>query len=223
MKASAANLEKTEQSIRDCLAEGQMAAQSLNDFVYQVRKFDLYKAGGFKTFKEWCESGRIKISYSHLQKLAGCGEVEQCLEKYSAEYFSDNALRALSQIRIERKDMIGNVKKTHDLDRKKIKRVADKALAKRAKAINTGKRKEYQVTASEITEAVANLYGYKEPPTMAETFNRYSRQATRLLSSLEAAMEIDNHIFSDADEESPGSAKRLATAYSKLTSFLRKV
>ena len=64
MKATLANLEKTEQAIRDCLDESQMVAHSLNDYVYQVRRDELWKAAGFSKFKEWCESGRIQLSHT---------------------------------------------------------------------------------------------------------------------------------------------------------------
>lgn len=162
------------------------------------------------------------MGYSQLAILAVNGEIEQHIPKSTAVDFSDKAFLALSKLRVEIKDSVTGevIKKTHDLDLKKIKAVVNQLIKDRERTISDGG--DGQITAKVVKQTIEKKYGYKPPKTMAETLNAETKRINRLLASMETAIELDEYIFSDAEYQSAGCAKRLATAYSKLASFLRR-
>ena len=206
-------------------------ATSLREHVYRIKKHGLYQAVDCTSFKQYCELGRIeyggekiKLGYVRLKELAANGEVEQHIPKDGAPSFSDRAYTALSRLRIEYKDAVtGEVtSRSHDIDTKKVKAVIDQLLKDQSRAVGNGKS-DAQITARDVQSTIDRKFGAKPPKTMAATLDAYTTRATKELHSFESALELNDFIFSDSDEESAGCAKRLATAYSKLASFLRKV
>jgi len=231
IKPTLANLEREEKAVVKAFNNGRQIAGSLREHVYNIKQHELWRAVDCNSFKDYCEQGRItigtddepeqcKLSYDRLSKLATNGEIEQHLPKnIGPNIISDDAMSVLGKLRVERTDRDGKVKKTHDLDLKKIKAVVNQILKDRERTISDGG--DGQVTAKIVKETIEKKYGYKPPKTMAETINMETKRINRLLSSMEAAIELDEYLFSDAEEESPGCAKRLAAANSKIASFLR--
>lgn len=225
-----ANLQQQENAIIECFDNGKQIATSLQEHVFNIKRHELWRAVDCKSFRDYCEQGRIKVngdsitlSYSQLKRLAVAGEIEQHLPKAHACAFSGSAFNEFSKLRVEFKDKFtGQVtRKTQDLDIRKIKSVASQVIKDREKTISNGGTGE--VTAKVVKQTIEKKYGYKQPKSMAEVIRAETLRVTRLLNSFEAAIELDEFLFSDAEEESAGCAKRLATAYSKITSFLRKV
>jgi hypothetical protein len=234
MKPTLANLEREEKGVVKAFNNGRQIAGSLREHVFNIKSNELWRAADCKSFKEYCEQGRItigtdkepeqiKLGYRQLSRLAVNGELENQIPKGHVCLFSDKSLEALSKLRVEIKDDNGQVvKKTHDLDLKRIKAVINTVLNERAKAITNGTGNG-QITAKLIKTTVEKKYGFKPPKSMAKILEGELKRINRLLTSMESAIELNEFLFSDAEEESPGCAKRLATGYSKIASFLRKV
>lgn len=233
IKPTLANLEREEKAIATCFDSANATASSLREHVYNIKNHELWKAVDCSSFKQYCQLGRIKydgkkitLKYDQLGKLATNGEIEGHIPKNEVSFFSEWALMALGQLRVEFKDSVtGEVtRRTHDLDIKKIKAIVAKVINERAKAVTNGKSKnDSQITAKVVKEAIEQKYGYKPPKTMAATLKTEQKRINRFLSSLEAAIEMNDSLFDDAEEESAGCAKRLATVYSKIASFLRRM
>lgn len=228
IKPTLANLEREEHAISRCFEQGQQVAGSLREHVYNIKRNELWRAVDCSSFKQYCELGRvhygdkqIELGYDRLSVLATNGEVEQQIPKSSTDDFSDRALRALGKLRVEVTDDEGNIKKTHDLDRKRIKQVVNQLIADRERAIGDD---DSQITNTMVKQMIERKFGAKPPETLAVKIQKEITRSTRMLRSFEAILELeDSDLFYDAEEESPGCAKRLATAYSKIASFLRRL
>ena len=234
LKQTMANLEREEKHVVECFDNGNLIAGSLREHVYNIKRHGLFKAAGYDSFKQYCESGRITfgkkriaLKYDQLGKLAVNGEIEQHLPKNDVSFFSDRALTTLATIRVEIKDDVTGdvIKKTHDLDLKKIRAVVKMVLDARERAIAKDPEVNGQITGPIVKQAIEKKYGPNPPKKLYELMKIEQMRATRFLASLEAITELDGgeFLFSDAEEESPGCAKLLAAAYSKIASFLRKV
>jgi len=235
IKATKANLEREERAITRCFDDGEEIAGSLREHMYNIKRHELWASADFKSFKDYCQSGRITMgkkkiaqSYNQLRVLSNNGQIEQYIPKKSIDFFNEESYRPLVQLRIEKTDdATGKVTKTHDLDVKRIKAVIAGVIAAREKAIAKpgAKKSDGQITASAVKTVIDKKYGAKPVKTLFQLMKVEQTRATKFLDSLEALIDRPGgeFLFSDAEDESPGCAKRLATAYSKIASFLRKV
>ena len=237
IKATLKNLETEESAIAKCFEEGEAVAGSLREHVYKIKENTLWEAlPDCKSFKDYCGLGRIRfggkqvaLGYTQLKKLAVNGQVEQYVEKAIAVSFSENAYDALGKLRIEKTDPITGevIGKTHELDVKKIKSVIGDVIKAREKAVAKpgAKKSDGQITAADVRAAILKRDGPKKEKSLVQIMKIEQRRAQKMLTSFEElyGRAGGEDMFLDADEESAGCVKRLATAYSRIASFLRKV
>lgn len=211
MKRTLANLEREEAAALEAWKAGQTQGFSLREHLNNIRQYSLYEAVGAENFEAYTKLQRLPFATRHAYKLAACGAVESHLKNCPVGQFSDYALRELTTLRVEKTGKDGKVKKTHELNFGKIKKVADKAV----KAANG-----QPITQKMVKAAIEQVDGGKLPKPFDEQCEDRIKSAARLLISLR---QLEADVFLDAEQECPGVVTRLANKYSELASYLRKV
>ncbi len=209
MRRTLANLEKKETAIAEAYKNGLQHGVTIREHLYTIKRHGLYKACGCRSFEEYCKTpGRLPFSTTQAFRLACNGEVEQYVNSGALE-FSERALEQLSRLRVERTDSTGKVRKTHDIDVAKVKKVVRKLP-------NNGTA----ITAPMVKEAIDKALGEKMPRPFCDQLDAEVKRLGRWLDSYR---QLDAEVFSDAEQQCPGIVKRLARRYSELASFLKKV
>jgi hypothetical protein len=176
--------------------------------LYNIKRHCLYEACDCVNFTEYTKAKRLPLHPGHAYQLAANGEVEGYIENSAVAEFSEQAYRALSRLRIEK-----NGKRTHNLDVRKVRRVAGECVRHREK---TGEA----ITANLVREKIEHCYGPKPAPPIGDVLEKETKRARKLKLSLEG---LEDESIVDANEEYPGVVKRLAKAYSEVASYLKEV
>ena len=95
---------------------------------------------------------KIPLQKTKLKDLAVSGQIEQYVPKAAIAAFSDETYKPLGKLRIVEKDELTGevIKRTHELDVKRIKSTIAGVIAAREKALAKpgGKASDGQITAS---------------------------------------------------------------------------
>lgn len=213
MRKTLANLEKEEDAIAEAFKAGMKHGVSMREHLHTIRKNALYEAAECENFEQYLKAERIPLSYSQGKKIARNGEVAGHIENAHTRAFSDRALEKLGTIRVENE----GGSKSHDLDVPKMKKVI-RRLTKDNRTL-TSTNGQSQITAPMVVKAIEDVLGEKPPKPLGKQLEDQLKAIGRWCASFDA---LDDEFFTDAEAHYPGSVTRLAKAYSRAASILRR-
>jgi len=207
MRATLANLEKEENGIAEDFTAGFSHGHSMRQHLSNIRSSKLYEAvDDCDNFEQYVKLERLPIGRPAAYMIAKQGEVEGYLELSTSGRFSGKALSKLGTLRLENPDGT----KSHDLDVRKVKRVAKKSLS-----LANGEN----VTPKIVKKAIAECYGEKPPKQLGEQLQNKIGSVNAFRRAIE---QLPEEALTDANVQYSGVVKRLAKAYSDVASQLRK-